>query len=327
MSKGYKKNYSNEERDQFKNDIENKLIEGVKNVLSSENWREYLKLQSKFHRYSFANTMLIQFQRPGATKVAGYKKWIELGRQVNKGEQGIKIFGFATYQYFIDNDKVVYLNQATPDQLRRIEKKELQVLTGKYFPIVTVFDVAQTSGEELPSICKEIKGDSEEAEGIISAITDICDIPIIEEKMTTLGYFKPSMTKPYISLKEGTGSMVKASTLIHEYSHYYVFKKKKEGLDLNVYLHDKDKYKGLYAVEEIIVESVAYIIGQFYGLDSSEYSFEYISSWSRGNVEKVKEVGKLIQEISQDIIDKMEKVRESYNNESEETNEVSSKVS
>lgn len=180
-----------------------------------------------------------------------------------------------------------------------------QVITG--FHLVDVYDISQTSGEDLPRICENIEGDSEQAQLILDIIAQIIDIPLVEEDMTCNGYFSPN--NPKIGIKKSLSLDHKAKTSIHEYAHYVVYKLKKGGLDLSKYTIDSENSKALYAVEECIVESIAFMVCKHFNLDTSNYSFEYIASWSGGNIANVKEVGGIIQKYYSKIIDKMETAR------------------
>lgn len=319
--KNYKNNYNSKSNESDKtNEIEDMLVKGVMDTMTSEKFKQYLDFQSKFYKYSFNNCMLILSQCPNARFVAGYKDWQKLGRHITSGKgSGIKIFVHSNYQYFYDIvdgvEKKCYLKYATKEQKGKIARGLIEVYKGSYYPILTVFDVSQTEGKELPTLCKQIQGDSEEAQLIIDMVTEICDIPIKIEKIPYNGCFYPQDLE--IHLKHGLGKIHQAKTLIHEFSHYYVYNEKNKGLDLSEYLVDSNGHRALYAVEEIIVESIAYITGQHFGIDTSEYSFEYITSWSKGDVSKIKKVCSLIQKFSQDLIEKMSKARTSLIGEEE----------
>ena len=373
MAKEYVEN--NEEMLEY----QKQLVEGVQGVLTSDKWLEYLTVQSKFHKFSFNNTIMILIQNAKASKVMGRKKWNELNRDVIDGEQPIKVFapkfkyynkenkgkkkaeiskfekgellnvkgeivkqefkgkkGYGIYLMEIDqlnyDDITGYLRVVSHSEELEIgsiyrldgvidtyknlkqlkitdidligkvnQKSKGQVLTG--FQLVDIYDISQTEGEELQEICEDITGDSEQAKLILDILPKLVDIPIIEEDIDYNGYFIPDQN---IGIKKSLSLNHKAKTGIHEYSHYVLYKLKSGGLDLSKYTTDTKATKGLYAVEEVIVESIAYMVCKYFGIDTSNYSFEYVASWSGGNVSRVKEVGGLIQKYFSKIIDKME---------------------
>lgn len=181
------------------------------------------------------------------------------------------------------------------------KKSKGQVLIG--FQLVDIYDISQTMGEDLPDICEDIAGDSEQAKLILDIVPELVDIPIIEEDLDYNGYFIPEQN---IGIKKSLSLNHKAKTVIHEYSHYVLYKLKAGGLDLTKYIINAKATNDLYAVEEIVVESIAFMVCKYFGIDTSNYSFEYVASWSSGNVSRVKKVGGLIQKYFSKIIDKME---------------------
>jgi hypothetical protein len=277
------------------------LTEGVQNVLSSDNWMHYLTIQSQFHSYSFNNVIMIMFQCPSATKIAGFNTWKKMGRYVKKGETSIKVFAPST--------KTIEVEKVNKGFENTIEKKTF--ISG--FHLTSVFDISQTDGEDLPCICKRIQGNDANARSLIDALTGVIDIPIVIEDMDSNGYFSPTNMK--IGIHKDLSINHKAKTLAHEYGHYLV---RKKGIDLNELLDDNEGSRSdLYGIEEIIVESSAFIVGQYYGLDTSEYSFEYITSWSGGDQSKIKKLGSTIQKLASEIITETEKFMQTENKEKE----------
>lgn len=387
----YKKNYSKKDNNNDKEFevYQQKLIEGINNVLSSYKWKDYLNLQSKFYKYSFNNVMLILEQYPMSTSIMAESKWNELGRTIKKGEKPIKVYAplfrkysnkpkfstegievgdyinvkgsicktiyskgsYGIYMLQIEEingiPKSGYIN-ISGDIADNIKLKKAYKLSGevskykglkqlkvtsdeikevslvssytrnvlKGFMLVDTFDVAQTEGEDLPiGICEELKNNSENSLMLIESINAICDIPIIEEDITNgaKGYFSPSEQK--IALKKGISNDQKAKTVVHEYSHYLINSQK---IDLNSYLNDTEEYSGLRGAEEVVVESVAYIVCDKYGVDTSSYSFEYVTSWSGGDISKIKQLGGLIQKISGQVINKIEELNNRVSTENDE---------
>lgn len=269
-----------------------KLEDGVQNVMNSDNFKEYLKLQSTFHNYSFNNTILILLQNPEASMVAGYKSWEKLGRHVMRGEKGIRILAPSPYKVPME----VPVIDPTTDKPKTdakgnvvTEKREVQRLG---FKAISVFDVSQTDGKELPTICNTLEGNSKEAERIIKAIKEICEIPIMELKITSgaKGYFDRS--KNIIAVNEGMSLEQTAKTLIHEYAHYKLHSSIDPTLDR--------------ATKEVQAESTAFIVSNHFGVDTGDYSFEYVASWSNGKeLPELKLSLETIQKASSQIIDQM----------------------
>jgi hypothetical protein len=270
-----------------------KLEIGIKETLTSDRYIEFLKVQSQFHTYSSNNAMLIYLQRPDATRVAGYNSWKKFERHVKKGEHGISILAPSPYKY------EQWVEKRDPKTKEPIKdpggnvQKEKVTKDGLRFVKVTVFDVSQTEGKELPVICKELQGNSIQAQNIIKAIKQISEIPIIEEKITggAKGYF--SREKNIIALNEGMSFDQAAKTLVHEYAHSTVHKSP---------IFDRP-------TREVQAESIAYVVSNHFGLDTSAYTFEYLASWSSGReLPELKQSFDLIQKTSNDIINNMENV-------------------
>lgn len=267
-------------------EILEKLEQGIKDTMDSEKWRNFLKVQSQFHQYSFNNAMLIYLQKPDATHVAGFRAWQEkFERNVIRGEKGIGILAPCPYKYEKDVEVI-------KDGKSEIEKKTVE---GLRFKKVTVFDINQTEGKPLPEICQELQGNSSNSSNVIKAIKDISDIPVIEKPIESgsKGYY--SRTENIIAVKEGMGMDQTAKTLIHEYVHSQ--------------LHSTDDSKLLdRATKEVQAESVAFIVANRFGIDTSEYSFQYLASWSSGkDLKELKSSFDIIQKTSNTIIEKIEK--------------------
>lgn len=274
-----------------------KLEKGIVDTMNGEKYKAFLTLQSQFHTYSFNNAMLIYLQRPDATMVAGYESWKKLERQVMRGEKGISILAPSPYKTEKQIDKIdpktnkPIIDPATgkPEQVT-INEQRLS------FRKVTVFDVKQTDGKELPSICNELQGNSINSEKLIKAIKEISDYPVIEKNIEsgTKGYF--SRGEGIIAVKEGMSLDQTVKTLIHELAHSK--------------LHNTDAAALLdRATKEVQAESVAFIVSDRFGVDTSQYSFEYLASWSSDkNLKELKGSFSLIQKTSNDIIQKVEDV-------------------
>lgn len=293
---------NNDNRKTELQDIIAKLEQGVKDVFNSENYKNYLSVMSKFHRYSFNNSLLIALQKPDATLVAGYKAWQEHKRQVKKGEKGIRILAPQTYTVRVERDvtkkdengNFIFENGKPVTEKQLVEEKRIR------FVPVSVFDVSQTYGEPLPSLKKveELDGVVPEREAIFNALKNVSQIPIEFCPIPggTKGYYSPTEQKIYINT--GMSDMQTIKTGIHEVAHKI--------------LHDPEK-DVLSAAEsrnkkEVQAESVAYVVSNHFGLDTSDYSFGYIASWSNGKeLNELKTSLNEIQKAAALIIDEIEK--------------------
>lgn len=272
-------------------DILSQIEQGILNTLNSERYKSFLKVQSQFYNYSFNNQMLIYLQRPNATMVAGYKSWEKFERHVMKGEKGISILAPNPYKYEKLVDKI---DPVTKEPVRDGQGNILQTketLTSLSFRKVYVFDIKQTDGKELPSICIELQGNSVNAESVIRAIKQISPVPIVEEVIEdgAKGYY--SRSKDLIVLNKGMSNDQTAKTLIHEYAHSQ--------------LHNTEAGAMLdRSTKEVQAESVAYIVSDHFGIDTSEYSFDYLASWSSGKeLKELKNSFDLIQKTANKIIE------------------------
>lgn len=240
-------------------EITDQLEAGVIAVFESDAYKAYLKCMSKFHNYSLNNTLLIALQRPDASLVAGYQTWKkDHGRQVRKGEKGIKIIAPCKYK--------VELEEKDDDGNQKVAE-----YTG--FKVATVFDYAQTEGPELPTIgVSELSGDVGDYRKLFKALTEICPVPIYAEDIQggAKGYYSDTDRK--IVIKSDMSQMQTIKTMIHEMAHEKLHAK--EHLDKE-YMVDR-------RTKEVEAESIAYTICQHYGLDSSDYSFSYVAGWSSG---------------------------------------------
>lgn len=274
-----------------------KLENGIKETMNSERYKSFLKFQSQFHNYSFNNQMLIYMQRPDATYVAGFKSWAKFDRHVMKGEKGISILAPNVYKYEKEINKVdPKTKKPVRDPLTGEIQKEKVEMQGKSFRKVSVFDLKQTDGKELPSICNELQGNSVNAESIIKSIKKVSEVPIKEEVIESgaKGYY--SRFENVIAINKGMSTDQTAKTLIHEYAHSQ--------------LHNTEAAILLdRGTKEVQAESVAYIVSNRFGVDTSEYSFDYLANWSSGKeLKELKQSFDLIQKTADKIIGKIEGV-------------------
>ena len=258
-------------------EITDKLEAGIKELMDSDKFKEYLKCLSKFHNYSLGNTILIALQKPDATLVAGYTAWKnQFGRQVQKGEQGIRILAPTPYKRKMEVDVIdPSTGQArmNPDGTKATELKEIMVPA---FKVVNVFDVSQTDGRPIPSIgVNELTGDVRQYEMFFEALKRSCPVPIAFEQIDSgaKGYYHTVDHR--IALQEGMSQVQTIKTLIHEMTHQHLHSKDPKEMS-------PEEPRLTRNAKEVEAESVAYTVAQHYGIETSDYSFAYIAGWSAG---------------------------------------------
>ena len=238
-----------------------------------------LRSRPKFHRYSFNNQLMIFFQRPDATVVAGFNRWKSLGRFVKKGEKGLAIFAPCKYKTKVEDDDG--------------NEKSLQQIRG--FRVVHVFDISQTEGEELPDLDavrpKLLDGDA--PEGIWDALVAQADGAgyevIRNQRGSENGYC--DFSNKEIAVRPDVAPAQAVKTLIHELGH--------------ALLHGAELPRSK-EVAEVEVESVAYIVCDAIGLDSGDYSFAYVARWADGSTDLIKETGERVIASAKIILSQLE---------------------
>lgn len=290
--KGTSKTYpkkSKEERKQEIDQVLKKLENGVKEVFTSENYRNYLKFFSQFHNYSFNNVIMILMQYPTASKVASFRTWNKLGLKVKKGSKGIKVLVPIPYSYVKEEvvkdefNNVRYYKNGN----KVVEETEVNGLT---FRLGNVFDISQVEGE-IPTLTNELKDNPKQLEEAIENLIRTSDVPINYDytlnSNTAYGYY--SLTEKAIYLRAHLSSMHMFKTLIHEKAHSM--------------LHNKDQNKYTREEAEVQAESIAFVVCNCLGFDTSEYSFGYIASWSKNKeLKELKESLKVIADTSNEIL-------------------------
>ena len=227
------------------------LEQGIKDVFTSGRYQEYLTAMSKFHHYSYNNVMLILMQKPDSTHVAGFHTWKSLGRSIKKGSVGIRIL--APMIKKLDQDEL-----SADDQT---------VICG--FRIVSIFDIDQTEGATLPTMSEELKATCDCADDFEKAIRSIADCPIEYAALQgrVKGYYDLVMHK--IVIKENMSDTMRIKVMCHERCHSRLDRKDAQA-------DQKDR-----ETREVIAESVAFTIMQYFGVDTSSYSWGYIAGWSK----------------------------------------------
>lgn len=202
-------------------EITDRLEQGIQELFESDRFKEYLRVMSKFHNYSFNNTLLIAMQKPDATLVAGYNSWKNLfGRQVARGAKGIKVLAPSPYKIKKEIDKIDPKTQKPVTDKNGNPVKEETEITVPAFKVVSVFDVSQTEGKELPSIgVDELTGDVEQYADFFKAAELAAPVPVGFEKIESgaKGYY--SQTDKRIAINEGMSELQNIKTLIHETAH------------------------------------------------------------------------------------------------------------
>ncbi|WP_033121925.1 DUF3849 domain-containing protein [Oscillibacter sp. ER4] len=256
-------------------EITDKLEQGIKELFESERFKEYLRTMSKFYHYSFSNTLLIAMQKPEATYVAGYTSWQRnFDRQVMKGEKGIKILAPAPYKAKEEREKI---DPSTQKPILDADGKpvtETVEVMRPAFKVVSVFDISQTDGKELPDIIvDELSGSVENYAAFFEALKQESPVPIAFEDIPSgaKGYFSPLESR--IAIQEGMSEIQTVKTAIHEIAHaklHAIHPDEKTAPE-----DKKDRH-----TKEVEAESVAYTVCQRYGIETSDYSFGYIAGWS-----------------------------------------------
>ncbi len=256
-------------------EITDRLETGIQELFESERYKAYLTTMSKFHSYSFNNTLLIAMQ--GGQLVAGYNKWRDdFHRNVRKGEKAIKILAPAPFKAKKEVQKLDAQGRPVmgKDGKPVTEVKEIQVPA---FKIVSVFDVSQTEGEPLPSIgVEELTGSVERYGEFFKALEQTSPVPIGFEDIPggSHGYYH--LTEKRIAIQEGMSELQTLKTAIHEIAH-----SKLHAIDPEApAIEQADRPDS--RTREVQAESVAYAVCQHYGLDTSDYSFGYVAGWSSG---------------------------------------------
>ena len=256
-------------------ELTDKLEQGLQDLFNSDSYCNYLRTMSKFHNYSFNNTLLIAMQKPDATLVAGYKAWQKnFERHVNKGEKAIRILAPAPYKIKEERDKIDPVTQELLlDKDGNPQKEEVEI-TIPAFRAVSVFDLSQTDGKPIPELtAKELLSDVEGYQDMIRAVEAISPVPIELEEIAgdSKGYYDREAKR--IAVQENMSESQTLKTMIHEVAHSKLHSKEVE---------QDEQMKKDRNTKEVEAESIAYTVCQHFGIDTSDYSFGYIAGWSSG---------------------------------------------
>ena len=252
--------------------VTDQLEKGVVEVFQSDKYKQFLDTMAKFPRYSVNNSILIMMQRPDARLCQSYTGWKELGRYVKKGEKGISILAPAPYKVEREQTKLDSKGRPVLDADGEPVKEKVEV-TIRAFKVVKTFDLAQTDGKELPSMGpNELVGSIEGYPNLLKALQEISPVPISFEQIDSgaKGFYHQEDKR--IAVQDGMSEIQTIKTILHEMAHQK--------------LHDKDNVPEAKSLSKNNVEqeaeSVAYVVCQHYGIDTSDYSFSYVAGWSEG---------------------------------------------
>jgi antirestriction protein ArdC len=258
-----------------KEEVLTSLTDGIAALTTSDRWQDWLMAQSRFHRYSFNNVILIQLQDSDSTRVAGFHTWKSLGRNVRKGEHAIWILAPMTR-------KVTAEDTEPADDT----KPGARLLFG--FKPVPVFDIRQTDGEPLPEVCSRLQGDEPGVYTQLIAVARSIGYTVQEDYLTGGTNGDCNFTEHLIRVEVRNDARQQVKTLVHELAH--------------AILHEDFESRSLAELE---AESVAFIVCSNLGIDSSDYSFGYVTNWAGGADEaiaKIKDSGTRIQKTADSIL-------------------------
>ncbi|MHB8191378.1 MAG: ArdC-like ssDNA-binding domain-containing protein [Ferrimicrobium sp.] len=257
-----------------------RLTDGIAQLGNSDEWQNYLRTQSRFHDYSFSNTMLIAQQCSGATRVAGFRTWLRLGRHVTQGEKAIWIVA-----------PVIYRDST--------EENESESKSLRGFRYVPVFDISQTEGDDLPEACTKLEGQG--STGCYQALINIAishGFRVEDSNLPTGVNGLCSHKNRTIQIEIANSSAQRVKTLAHELTH--------------ALLHENEQDRQLAELE---AESCAYVICQAFGIDSGDYSFGYVTVWAGGSTEaiaKIRTSAERIQKTATGVLAGLDDIHQSH---------------
>lgn len=252
-------------------EITSKLEKGVKDIFDGANYQQYLNFCAKLPRYSVNNQILIMMQKPDATMCQSFTNWKEVNRHVRKGEKGIRILAPAPYKMQKEQEKVDASGKTILDKDGEPVKETVEVTINAFRPVST-FDVSQTEGEPIPSPgVDELTGSVEGYETLLAAIKEVVPVPISFEQIDSGAKGFYHLEENRIVVQEGMSEAQTVKTLLHEASHQALHSK--AAMDSAGDKKSKNQ-------KETEAESVAYVVCQHYGIDTSDYSFPYVATWS-----------------------------------------------
>lgn len=273
------------------------LEQGVRDVFTSERYLQYLSVMAKFHNYSFRNTLLILMQNPNATHVAGYRAWqTKFHRQVRRGEEAITILGYTPSKITVQVPKLDSDGQQIVDSSGKAITESTTKIIPSFTPL-NVFDISQTEGEPLPSLAQELRGSVKDYQLLLQAIHQVSPFKIVYEDIQGAAFGYCSPTEQKIAIQSGLSDAQTIKTAIHELTHANLHSNTG-----NIVSDTKSR-----ETKEVEAESTAFIVCNRYGIDTSNYSFEYIAAWSSDKeVTALKASLNTIQSQASDLISKID---------------------
>lgn len=284
-------------------DISKKLEQGVKDVFNGDSFKKYLDFCAKLPRYSVNNQLLIMMQKPDATMCQSFTGWKDMNRTVKRGEKGIRILAPAPYKMEKEQDKLDSFGSKVLDKDGEPVKEKVEVTVNAFKPVST-FDISQTEGEPIPKLgVDELVGGVNGYETLLDAIKEVVPVPIAFENIESGAKGFYNLEENRIVVQEGMSEAQTVKTLLHEASHQALHSR--EAME-----HSADKKS--QGQKEVEAESIAYVVCQHYGIDTSDYSFAYVATWSADKeVPELKASLDTIRRTASDLIVKIdEKVQE-----------------
>ena len=266
-------------------ELYDQLKNGLKDFQQSDRWKDYLRFSTKFHHYSFGNTILIWLRKPDATHVAGFRKWHEMGRFVKAGEHGIPIFVPMLGKKIVEKNNPVRMQDNASVLMTDEKKEELEVQYLRGFRIGYVFDISQTDGKPVPELVKTLP-QTATGETLYPRFKALSPVPVSDEDIQLNGYYH--IEEKRIVIRRDLTADQKAKTCVHEIAHATMHLR---GLDKNLSREE----------QELVAESVAFVVCGEHGLDSSDYTFGYLASW-KGDEKKMQEIGAVVMEVAVGVI-------------------------
>lgn len=259
------------DRQKVLKDLTEQLEKSIQDFMESEKYKAFLSSMAKFHNYSLNNQILIAVQKPDSTLCAGYTTWQKQNRCVKKGEKGIRIICPAPYkkEYLKDViDKTTGKPELLPDGKA---KQEIVQKVIPFFKVGYVYDISQTEGQPLPEVTYRLKGDLDsDLKRLKNALLEVSPVPVTFQPIegSANGFYSPAAGEIVVDSTLSEKQSLK--TLIHETAH--------------ALLHNPEasSSQSTRETKEVEAESVAYVVCQYFGLDTSDYSFGYIAGWSSG---------------------------------------------
>lgn len=253
-------------------EITTKLEKGVQDIFKTENYKDYLNFCAKLPRYSVNNQILIMLQKPDATMCQSFGNWKDMNRFVKRGEKGIRILAPAPYKMQKEQDKLDAGGKPILDKDGEPVKETVEITVNAFKPVST-FDISQTEGDPIPTVgVSELTGSVEGYEALMAAIKEVVPVPISFENIDSgaKGYYH--LEENRIVIQEGMSEAQTVKTLLHEASHQALHSREAQNMSGEI----KSKNQ-----KETEAESVAYVVCKHYGIDTEDYSFAYVATWSK----------------------------------------------